>query len=149
MVIVERSIDIAAPVAQVRRQFGDVAHHQHPGVHPGVTFEVISDDHDICRYRQVTRIGPLRSTQEMELRRRAEGPLVNTIVRGVFRGGAIVFDVAESGPDRTTVAARLESDRTAHRVFRPLISLMVGRALGAALDEDRHDLESGRYPAHA
>lgn len=147
MVIVERCVDIAVPAARVRRQFGDVAHHQHPGVHPGVTFEVVADDPDVCRYRQVTRVGPLRSTQEMELRRTPEGPLVNTIRRGVFRDGAIVFDVVESGPDTSTVAARLESDRTAHRVLRPLISLVVGRALAKALDEDRNDLESGRYPA--
>lgn len=145
MQIVERTIEIAAPAARVRSQFGDVEHHQDARVHQGVTFEVIDDGDDLCRYRQVTRKGPFRSTQELELRRRTDGPLVNTIVRGPFRGGAIVFDIADTGSGRTTVAARLESDRFAHRALRPLLAMVLGRALASALEEDRSDLEDDRY----
>lgn len=146
MIIVERAVDIMAPVATVRSQFGDVEHHQRAAVHRGVSFDVVADDGNVCRYRQVTRTGPLRSTQEIELQRVADGPLVNTIVRGPFRGGAIVFDVRADGADRTSVAARLESNRFRHRALRPLLALVVGRALSAALEEDRIELESGRYP---
>jgi hypothetical protein len=149
MDLVERSVHIAAPVARVRSQFGDVAHHQNASVHRGVTFDVVADDGIVCRYRQVTRTGPFRSTQELELRRDSDGPLVNSIVRGPFRGGAIVFDITADGADRTAVTARLASDRSRHRALRPLLSLVVGRALSRALEEDRIELEAGRYPTAA
>jgi hypothetical protein len=148
MMLVERSIQIAAPAEVVRAQFGDVAHHAHTGVHAGVTFEVLSDDAELCRYRQISRTGPIRSTQVLELERHERGPLINTVVGGPFRGACIVFDIAEMtdiDAARSTVTARFESPRRIHRLMRPVIRRVVGAALTAALEEDRHDLESGSY----
>lgn len=147
MLLVARSIEIAAPAGEVRAQFGDVAHHERTGVHEGVTFEVLSDDGGCCRYRQTSRTGPIRSRQLLELERHDRGPLVNTIVGGPFRGASIVFDIAELEGARSAVTARFESPRRLHRLMRPIIGRVVGSALSKALEEDRRDLEAGTYRA--
>lgn len=147
MILFERSVIIAAPSAVVRAQFGDVGHHQRSSVHAGVSFEVLDDDVDCCRYRQRTKIGPLASTQELALERRGDGLLINTITNGPFRGAAIVFEVADVDERCARVRARFESQRWSHRILRPLIDRVAGASLAAALEEDRIDLESGRYPS--
>ena len=143
---VQRSISIAAPSDVVRRQFGDVAHHAETGVHRGVRFEVIDDHPARCRYRQISRVGPIRLVQELELDRHRDGQLVNTVVRGQFEGGSISFDVQPNGADRSTVRARLQADvRGLAALVAPVLRHNIGRALDRALAEDREDLESGRY----
>ena len=148
MLDVARSVDIDADATVVRRQFGDVAHHAATDVHRGVSFEVITDDAERCRYRQVSQVGPLRLRQELELERTDHGPLVNRIVAGQFTGGAITFDVASLGDQRARVSARLAARLPGPMaVLAPVLRRQVGRQLAAALVEDKRDLEGGRYPA--
>jgi hypothetical protein len=143
---VVRSVEIDADAAMVRRQFGDVAHHASALVHRGVSFEVLADDATRCRYRQVSRVGPLRLRQEFELQRTEDGPMVNRIVSGQFTGGAITFDVARVDDRRASVTARLTASLSGPMaVLAPVLRRQVGKQLAAALDEDKHDLESGRY----
>ncbi len=143
---VARSVEIERDAAVVRRQFGDVAHHAASGVHRGVVFEVISDDGSRCRYRQVSAVGPAKLRQEFELERTEDGALVNRIVAGQFRGGAITFDVKPRGEGRSIVEARLTVPVSGGmRILAPILRPRVGRQLAAALIEDKVDLESGRY----
>lgn len=138
---------IEAPAPLVRRQFGDVAHHEATGLHRGVTFRVISDDGARCDYEQTSRVGPLRLRQEFELERGSEGPLVNRIVKGQFTGGAITFDVAADGEAESLVTATLTAPlRGLESLAGPLLRRKIRRSLAAALVEDKHDLESGSYP---
>ena len=97
---VTATIEIDRGPRTVRQQFGDVAHHEHTNVHHGVRFEVIDDDGTRCRYRQTTRLGPLRLHQELQLTRTEEGPLVNTVLTGQFNGGAIGFDIHPAADDK-------------------------------------------------
>jgi hypothetical protein len=107
---------------------------------------VLHDDAVGCRYRQTTRVGPIRLTQEFDLKRVDRGPLVNTITLGQFEGGTITFDIQPEGPDRSTVEARLEAKVNGlGALAAPLLRRSVGRAFDRALAEDRHDLESGTY----
>ena len=132
----------------VRQQFADVAHHQRASVHRGVRFEVIDDAPGQCRYRQITRLGPLRLRQEFLLVRSDEGPLVNTVLAGQFAGGAISFDVRpDPGSDnRSHVEARLAAELTGVQVLlAPMLRRSVARALATALQEDKDDLERGGY----
>lgn len=140
---------IGAEPGLVRRQFGDVAHHESTALHRGVRFEVLTDDAEACHYRQVTTVGPLRFAQEFELARTSSGPLVNTITKGQFSGGAISFLVSPtSEPGQAEVVASISAPlRGPERLLGPLLRRKVIRALSAALDEDRVDLESGSYPA--
>ena len=147
---VTRSIEIARPPDVVRAQFGDVAHHAATGVHRGVTFEVIDEDDRRCTYRQVSSVGPLRLTQQLELDRTDDGPLVNRITGGQFTGGTITFTVTPTAADRSSVDAELVAPLPALlRPLAPLLRARVGRQLAAALIEDRTDLETGRFEADA
>ena len=147
---VARSVEIGVDPVVVRRQFGDVAHHAATGVHRDVVFEVIAEDEARCRYRQTSKVGPLRLRQEFELDRDEHGPLVNRIVAGPFEGGAITFDVAHAEHDAAIVTARLTAPlRAPLRVLAPVMRWQVGRQLAAALDEDKRDLEGGSYPSTA
>lgn len=145
---VERSVEIDRPPELVRRQFADVAHHERTAPHRGVRFDVLDDDAGVCRYRQTTRVGPLRLCQEMELVHSVEGPLVNRIVAGSLSGGEILFDVeAMPGrPNTARVTATVHAELSGVEAFaRPILERRVGSALAVALEEDRADLESGNY----
>ncbi len=148
MMIVDREIVIGCPGDLVTRQFGDVAHHQRTGVHRGVQFEVLEDDGQTCRYRQISRVGPLRIVQELVLDRQPDGTLVNSVTAGQFAGGSITFRVAAVDASTSRVAVRLEAPlRGVSRLASPFLRRVVRRSLGAALAEDKHDLESSNYPA--
>lgn len=143
---IRRSVSIAVPADIVRRQFGDVAHHAATHVHRGVRFEVLADDGARCRYRQVTRVGPIRLTQEFDVKRVDDGPLVNTVTRGQFEGGTITFDIRPDGAEQSAVEARLKAEvRGLGALAAPLLRRSVRRAFDRALAEDRDDLESGKY----
>ena len=143
---VAATIEIDRPMFVVRQQFSDVAHHARTNPHRGVRFTELDDDGRVCRYRQTTRLGPLRLHQELHLERRPAGPLVNTIVAGQLAGGAITFDFAELTPARTRVDAVVEAPlRGAHALLSRALRANVQRAIGRALREDKLDLEQGDY----
>ena len=145
---VSASIEIHRDHATVRRQFADVAHHERSGVHRGVEFEVIADDGNLCRYRQTTRLGPLRLHQELQLARTDEGPLVNTVLNGQFHGGTISFDIQPAPADDgcVHVHARLVTElHGASKLAAPLLRRSIRRSLGRALAEDKRDLEQHGY----
>ncbi len=130
----------------VRSQFGDVAHHEATGVHDGVEFHVVSDDGSVCRYRQISRVGPLRLRQHFELPRAPDGPLVNTITKGQFSGGSITFEIGGEDDGPSTVTATLDAPLSGPAaLIGPLLRRVVSSSLRAALVEDKADLESGRY----
>jgi hypothetical protein len=146
MLDVTRSVEIERNAGVVRRQFGDVTHHEVTRLHRGVVFEVIDDDGIRCHYRQITEVGPLKIRQEMILDRSESGPLVNQIVEGQFTGGAISFDIQPRGATRSAVAARLTAPvPLVLRVMTPILRAQVGKQLTAALLEDKADLEQGTY----
>lgn len=101
-----------------------------------------------CRYRQTTKLGPLRLSQELRLDRTAEGPLVNRVLTGPFSGATIGFDVRTVTPagDRARVRATLRADlRGIQRLLAPILRRSVAQALAKALAEDKTDLEHGGY----
>ena len=145
---VRADIEIDRDQTVVRRQFGDVAHHERTSPHRGVRFEVIDEDRERCRYRQTTKLGPARLRQEFVLPRTQDGPLVNTVVAGQFTGGSISFDIqpAADAPARSLVEARLVAELTGvQALLAPLLRRNVARALSRALAEDKNDLENGSY----
>ena len=142
--ITER-VRIDRPVAVVRAQFADVAHHEANPPHDGVTFRVLQDSPESCEYEQASRIGPFRSRQRFVLDRTDPDHQVNRIVAGPFRGGSITFDVREDGDGAEVVATVRHDAGPAVRLLAPVVSRVLRRSLATALAEDRVDLESGRY----
>jgi hypothetical protein len=60
----------------------------------------------------------------------------------------LVFDIVESGAGSAEVTATLTPPSTlATRLAGPLLGRVLGRSLAAGLEEDRADLEGGRYPS--
>ena len=49
---VEVDKTIRRPIGTVRRQFGDMRHHEKYRVHPDVQFTVLSEEGNACRFRQ-------------------------------------------------------------------------------------------------
>lgn len=143
---VAASIEIDRPMFLVRQQFSDVAHHARTHPHRGVRFTEVDDDGRVCRYRQTTRLGPIRLRQDLRLERRTDGPLVNTIDGGQFAGGSITFDFAELAPGCTRVMASVDVPLTGPRaLFAPALRSNIRRTLERALHEDKADLEQGDY----
>lgn len=144
---ISERIRIDRPVEVVRAQFADVAHHEANPPHHGVTFRVLHDSPEACEYEQVTRIGPVRSRQRLVLDRTHADHQVNRIVAGPFRGGTITFDVGPDGDGAEVVATVCHEPGPGVRLLAPLLSRVLRRSLAGALEEDRVDLEYGRYPA--
>ncbi len=72
------------------------------------------------------------------------GPLVNTVTSGVPKGTiTFTFTGDRNGP--TLVTAALEADIP--RGLAPVARRFVKRSFERALAEDKHDIESGNYPA--
>jgi hypothetical protein len=141
-------VTIRRPLGEVQAQFADVAYHERNGHHRSVTFSVTSESEQSCSYTQETRLGPMRLRQEFELDRSVPSHQVNALVAGAFSPGAITFDIEADGPDAAIVTATLSSKRSGLTALAaPLLKRPLTRALAKALDEDRDDLESGRYAA--
>lgn len=86
----------------------------HPGhattqLHRGVRFEVLDDEPPRCRYRQTTRVGPLRLRQDLELHRIADQALVNHITRGQLAGGTITSVITPTGERSSQVTASVSA----------------------------------------
>jgi len=143
---VSRSIIIERPAHEVAQQFCDVDHHERSGVHAGTSFHVIDQDDDHCDYEQLSRVGPSTIRQRFHLDRTDRLHQINMVTGGSFQGGTLAFDIVETGVESAEVTATLTPPRTmATRLLGPVLRRLLGRSLAAALEEDRDDLESGRY----
>ena len=149
---ISESVRIGRPLAEVRAQFADVAHHEAVAPHRGVTFRVLADSAESCEYEQVTRVGPVRSRQRFVLDRTEPGypdEQVNRIVAGLFNGGSITFGFRPDGDGTEAVATVRHDPGPVARLASPVLRRVLSRSLAAALEEDRIDLESGRYGGSA
>lgn len=145
---VSRSILIDRPAHEVAQQFGDVDHHERTDLHTGTRFHVLEQDDDFCEYEQHSRVGLIKIRQQFHLDRSDRFHQVNTVTGGNLNGGTLVFDIVESGPGSAEVTATLTPPNTfLIRVAGPILRRAIDRSLAAALEEDRADLESGRYAA--
>lgn len=143
---VSRSIVIDRPAHEVAQQFCDVEHHERTGVHAGTSFHVLDQDDDHCDYEQHSGVGPSTIRQRFHLDRTDRFHQVNTVTDGSFQGGTLTFDIVETGAESAEVTATLTPPRTmATRLLGPVLRRVLGRSLAAALEEDRNDLERGRY----
>lgn len=146
MLEVRACVIIRRPLEEVQAQFADVAYHERNGHHSGVRFHVLSESSQSCSYSQESRVGPLRLHQQFELDKSEPAHQVNSLISGAFSPGSITFDVIADGPDAAEVTATLRSTRPGlTQLAAPLLRRSLARALTRSLEEDRGDLESGRY----
>jgi len=83
---------------------------------------------------------------QFRLRRNDPYHQVNELTGGAFAPGSITFAI-EPGSGSTTVSATVRSQTRGTTLLAPILRRVLGRALAKGLQEDRLDLESGRYQA--
>ena len=143
---VEVHKDIRRPLAVVSRQFGDIAHHARNRVHPDVTFTLLGEDGDSCRFRQQVRVVGMLQSDELVQRRAADGSLVAEVVAGASKGMRIVQAFAPLGANATRVTFRADAPASGlKRLLKPLFERAIRKAVEKGLEEDRRDLEERGY----
>ena len=148
VLVVSASTHIARPIDVVRRHFSDVDHHTRNPVHPDVVFTPLADSGHERRFRKTIRILGIPVVDEVVLRRQADGSITEDSVAGPSTGMRLVSHFRADGPDLTATTLTVEMPvRGLKRLAAPLLKRFVLRRLTKALDEDRRDLESGRYPS--
>jgi hypothetical protein len=148
MINVEVSRTINRPIGVVSRQFGDIAHHARDRVHPDITFTMLSENGDECRFRQQVKLVGMLQTDEVVQRRNADGSLTSEVVDGANRGMRIHQSFAPQGLDATRVTFRAEAPATGvKRLLAPLFVIAIRKAVEKGFEEDRVDLEERGYGA--
>jgi hypothetical protein len=146
MINVEVQRTIKRPVAIVSRQFGDIQHHSRNHVHPDISFTVLSEEGDTCRFRQAVKLVGMLQTDEIVQHRNADGSLSWDVVEGANKGTRIYQAFTPAGPDATMVTFRAEAPATGiKRVLKPLFEIAIRKAVEKGLEEDRRDLEERGY----
>ena len=148
VLVVSAFTHIARPIDVVRRHFSDVDHHAEHRVHPGVGFTPLADSGDERRFRKTIRILGVPIVDEVVLRRQGDGSITEDSVAGPSTGMRLISRFGADGPELTTTTLTVEMPlRGLKRLAAPLLRRLVFRRLTKALDEDRRDLEGGRYPS--
>lgn len=139
---VEVQATIRRPLAVVSRQFGDVRHHARHRVHPDISFTVLSEEGDECRFRQEMRLLGMLQSDEIVQQRNADGSLSSEVVAGANTGLRIHQRFASVGADTTLVTFGAEAPATGiKRWLKPLFEMAIRKAVKKGLEEDRVDLE--------
>ena len=145
---ISASTQIARTIDVVRRHFSDVRHHAINHVHAGVDFTPLADSNDDQRFRKTIRILGVPVVDEVVLRRQPDGSITEDTVAGPSVGMRFTNRFESVGPARTAVTSTVELPVSgAKRLVTPLLRRMILQRLTKALEEDRQDLESGRYPS--
>jgi hypothetical protein len=137
---------IERPAWEVREQFRDVTYHAANPVHHGVRVAVTQRRRGWCRYTQVVTFGPVAFWHDVVLTEADDGAFVNELVSGPLAGAVLRHEFEWIGPTATGVTATLSFEATGvRRVLAPVLRPVLTRRLARALEEDRLDLEAGRY----
>jgi len=145
---VEVQRTIRRPLAVVSRQFGDIQHHSRDHVHPDIKFTVLSEDGDICHFRQEVKLVGIKQTDEVVQRRNADGSLSWDVVDGANKGMRIYQGFTPVSAEATMVTFRAEAPATGIKgVLKPLFEIAIRRAVEKGFEEDRVDLEERGYGA--
>lgn len=149
MIAVELAQDIDAPAERCRRHFFDMRHHEQHRVHAGATFHVREADAQRVLYEQRTRFFGAMLVDVAELRRcdDAAKTLENRVLSGASAGLVVHFRFEALDAARTRVHLRATWAPTGlKRLLTPLLRSALVSGFARAVDEDRADLEGGRYP---
>jgi hypothetical protein len=145
---------INAPVATVRAQFADLAHHIQRNVHPKLRFEVLEQRMRSARFVQEVRLLGIRQRDVFERSIDADGSILDVSVEGFNRGGSLRFDftvepVAGRTGTRVDIVVRLPLPPVVGRLVEPLLRAQIRKELRVAAREDKDDIEALGYPVAA
>ena len=147
---VEVDKTIRRPIDNVRRQFGDMRHHEKYHVHPDVQFTVLSEEGNACRFRQAVSVLGMSQVDEVYQLRQPNGDIVSDIVAGTNRGMHIIQSFKPDGEGATAIHFRLDMPISGiKKLLKPLFAAALRKAIVKGLEEDRIDLEQRGYPRSA
>jgi hypothetical protein len=148
VLVISASAHIARAIDVVRRHFSDVERHMRNRVHPDVEFTPLPGSEGECRLRKTIRILGLPIVDEVVLKRQPDGSITEDSVAGPSTGMRLVSSFRAEGPERTATTLTVQMPvRGLTWLAAPWLRSLIARRLTRALDEDRRDLESGKYPA--
>jgi hypothetical protein len=148
VLVISASTHIARAIDVVRRHFSDVEHHVRNRVHPNVEFTPLGDSEGECRFRKTIRILGIPIVDEVVLKRQPDGSITEDSVAGPSTGMRLVSTFRAAGPEWTATTLTVQMPlRGLKRLAAPWLRLQIARRLSRALEEDRCDLEGGRYPS--
>ena len=148
VLVVGVSTQIARALDVVRRHFSDVEHHMRNHVHPDVEFTPLPDLQGECRFRKTIRILGIPIVDEVVLNRQPDGSITEDSVAGPSTGMRLVSSFLADGPQCTATTLTVQMPVQGLKwLAAPWLRLLIARRLTRALDEDRRDLEVGRYPS--
>lgn len=144
--IVRLAQSVRRPADDVRAQFMDIAHHARGGVHPDLAFTVLDQRDGRVRYRQETRLLGMKQVDVIEAVRNGDGTVDYHFLEGMNKGSRINFAFRDDDGGATVIeaCAYIELRGWKRLIARPFCAAF--KKIGSkALDEDRHDLESGHF----
>ena len=148
VLVVSASTHISRPIDVVRRHFSDVDHHMRSRVHPDVEFTPLADSGDERRFRKTIRALGIPVVDEVVLRRQPDGSITEDSVAGPSTGMRLVSRFRADGPELTVTTLTVQMPvQGLKQLALPLLRRLILRRLTKALDEDRCDLEGGKYPS--
>jgi hypothetical protein len=147
---VRHDVWIAASRELVRAQFADLDHHIQTGVHPTLTLRRLQDGPRGVRYEQVVRLLGIRQRDVFERRFLRDGTMVDLSVDGFNKEGSITVSFereTRDGRPGTLVMldVRVPLPRLIGPLIRPLVAARVAAEVRRAAEQDKFDLEDGRY----
>ena len=148
VLVISASAHIARAIDVVRRHFSDVEHHMRNRVHPAVEFTPLPGVEGECRFRKTIRILGIPIVDEVVLKRQPDGSITEDSVAGPSTGMRLVSSFRADGPQSTATTLTVQMPvRGLRWLAAPWLRSMIAQRLTKALEEDRRDLESGRYPS--
>lgn len=148
---VSHSIWIAAPVATVRSQFGDLDHHIHRNVHPKLAFQKLGEFDGGLRFAQEVRLLGITQRDTFERRWLPDGSIRDTSIEGFNKNGSLHFrfaEAAQGGQPGTEVGITIRLPLPPLLGWlAPVLKAQVRKEVTAAALEDKADIEQRGYRA--
>lgn len=137
---------IERPIDEVRAQFRDFVYHSKQEVHPGIKFTVYHQDAAGARFRQDVRILGMLQSDELVATNNPDGSLSTIVTDGPNKGFEIVVACEKIDERKTLVKGRFVIPVTGFKaLIAPLFEKAAKKIAAGVLEDDRRDLERGRY----
>jgi hypothetical protein len=129
----------------VRCHFLDIQHHLAHQVHKGVRYTILTEEAGRLRLRQEFSVLGMKKRDELVLYATRDGRVVQEFLSGDFAGGTLQLRFDRDGDDTRVDVALTAPLRGMMRLLQPIVKRQVLGTVKRALEEDRADLEEGRY----
>jgi hypothetical protein len=147
---IELNQRVNRPADVVRAQAMDMAHHIEKNVHQDLKYTILNESSDRCRVRVFTRLLGLPQVDVLDLQAHPDGTVSQTYIEGANQGLKLTFHFHAVAAGATLIQVIAEAPvRGWKRLLRPILRSALKKIGMKALEEDRRDLEEGRYQPRA